>query len=440
MIRALPLFALLCCSCSLSHGLGGPGAARDASPPGSSDAARPAGDAGEAGMDRGGPDATTRRDGGGSRVECVDAPPETPVADRVVQVVAGVHTCVRTESGRVTCWGYDEHGQMGRGEAGPPSPPVVVEGLPPARSILGGTHFTCAIDLEGALRCWGSNRYGTLAMDAGLGEMGEAQPITAVALPGPVADACAGSRHVCARLEDRRVLCWGDDEWGQVGVPRRPIPITTPTVVAHDVDALDCGAWASCAQRGEELLCWGARYTFVDRIRHEVDAEVEPPTPQPVRLADGDGFAVGYARCRRTAAGALECWGSARGPLGRRRPEPPDPGWADPEPVRAVTDVVDLDVHNHGCVALASGEVRCWMGAVEGGMTFGQLGHGRLGALAEPRVSAIGVCHARHVSVGFNQTCSWTDDGVVACWGNNTHGGIRLGERDRVDLPLRVWP
>jgi alpha-tubulin suppressor-like RCC1 family protein len=53
-------------------------------------------------------------------------------------------------------------GQLGIGQAGSYSDPVKVIGLAAAVTVAAGQNHTCAIDLAGAVKCWGSNESGEL--------------------------------------------------------------------------------------------------------------------------------------------------------------------------------------------------------------------------------------------------------------------------------------
>lgn len=88
----------------------------------------------------------------------------------VVQISAGSsHACARTLAGEVLCWGHNSFGQLGFEnhnihDSEQPTP-TKVEGLPPARAVAAGFHFTCALAGEGEQLqawCWGDNGSGQL--------------------------------------------------------------------------------------------------------------------------------------------------------------------------------------------------------------------------------------------------------------------------------------
>lgn len=74
------------------------------------------------------------------------------------------------------------------------------------------------------MKCWGDNFYGQLGVgddeprgnDAAM--MGAALPAVDLG-PGRTATAVtAGGTSTCARIDDGRIRCWGDNEFGQLGV------------------------------------------------------------------------------------------------------------------------------------------------------------------------------------------------------------------------------
>ena len=75
------------------------------------------------------------------------------------------HTCARTTTGTLLCWGHNQFGQVGAGEVDTYAiDPLVVEPAGQwaelARSVA--SFHTCAIDLDGSMWCWGNNDCGQL--------------------------------------------------------------------------------------------------------------------------------------------------------------------------------------------------------------------------------------------------------------------------------------
>ncbi len=71
------------------------------------------------------------------------------------------HTCALTTAGGVTCWGSNLYGQLGDGQACGRSfcsKAVDVSGLTSGvASLSAGSDHTCALMIEGGVKCWGRN-------------------------------------------------------------------------------------------------------------------------------------------------------------------------------------------------------------------------------------------------------------------------------------------
>jgi len=126
------------------------------------------------------------------------------------------HACAVVTGGAVKCWGYN----LG-GATGTPSPPdevhtpALVAGVSGATAVAAGEYQSCAVVAAGTMTCWGSNDHGQ--MGTGGGALTPNQPPTAVSgLTGAVW-AGGGSFHSCALLGNGGVRCWGGNNYGQLG-------------------------------------------------------------------------------------------------------------------------------------------------------------------------------------------------------------------------------
>lgn len=131
--------------------------------------------------------------------------------------VSGDHACV-TGQGEVRCWGNNEHGQIGDGTLVAPAEPVRVELPDRATHVTTGWSHSCATTAPGAVFCWGNNDHGQLGTGS---RESTASPVRVEGFNAPVIRVAAGMGHTCAVQADRRVFCWGDNEFGQVGVASR---------------------------------------------------------------------------------------------------------------------------------------------------------------------------------------------------------------------------
>ena len=73
------------------------------------------------------------------------------------------HSCALVTDGEVRCWGSNGNGQLGDGTTTRSiNTSVVVTTITNARSIAAGDSHSCAVLLDGAAKCWGSNYFGHL--------------------------------------------------------------------------------------------------------------------------------------------------------------------------------------------------------------------------------------------------------------------------------------
>ena len=201
-------------------------------------------------------------------------PYRIPGLSGVVTIGAGGwHSCAVHADGTISCWGLNSKGQLGDGTRSDRHSPVNVRRIGDAVSVSPSDDFTCAVRRSGEISCWGSNTGGlspapvlgitdAVAVDTGhwsscalhrdgavscwganaAGELGigtkerRSQPTQlqdisdAVAITVSSRNGWRGS-NACAVTADRRVLCWGDNRYGQLGVGDTE-PRLAPTEIA----------------------------------------------------------------------------------------------------------------------------------------------------------------------------------------------------------------
>jgi alpha-tubulin suppressor-like RCC1 family protein len=245
-------------------------------------------------------------------VTYVDAqhPVTVPDLDQVSELSLGqAFSCALRFDHTVACWGVNDCGQAGDGSLSWTALPHTIPGLADVAAIRAGGSHVCAILADRTVACWGANHSGQL----GPGETAikRATPVAVPGLSGVVALA-AGSTHTCALLDDQHVACWGNDQWGQLGVDLPPdaFGISTPTRVPSldHVIAIAAGEEHSCALIADGTVsCWGEG----DSGQLGDGKGTTRTTPAPVsgltnvvQIALGDNHS-----CARLADGTVECWG-----------------------------------------------------------------------------------------------------------------------------------
>ena len=94
----------------------------------------------------------------------------TGLASGIAAITAGGdHSCARTTGGGIKCWGLNIWGELGDGTKVDRSTPIDVSGFTSgATAVLAGGEHTCALTPGGGVKCWGYNLEGQL----GNGELG----------------------------------------------------------------------------------------------------------------------------------------------------------------------------------------------------------------------------------------------------------------------------
>jgi alpha-tubulin suppressor-like RCC1 family protein len=165
-----------------------------------------------------------------ARVFCwgqgVNAATRVPELDGARDIAVGEdHACGVAASGAVLCWGNNVNLQSAAREDAETCGSVIGDCVPrptPVRGVSGavtlslGSRHSCALNQAGDVVCWGSNQYGQLGRGAANleGEPGRAK------LPSKMSAVAAGKAHTCAVTVDGAVFCWGLGSAGQLG--RRP--------------------------------------------------------------------------------------------------------------------------------------------------------------------------------------------------------------------------
>src|SRR5205823_6620661 len=124
----------------------------------------------------------------------------------------GDHTCAIDKSGGVSCWGWNNFGQLGDGTQTNHAVPLAT-GVTGAKSIAAGNDHTCAVTAT-QVACWGYNGDGQVG--TGGTSSHETTPVAVAGTAGALAVA-AGGTHSCAITPGKTVVCWGANGSGQIG-------------------------------------------------------------------------------------------------------------------------------------------------------------------------------------------------------------------------------
>lgn len=247
---------------------------------------------------------------------------------KAADIVAGAtHTCARLESGTVRCWGDNYLGALGLGypvvigDDDPAIPNVPLNGS--AEQLYAGQDHNCAVLSGGALRCWGYNGSGQLGLVMGdiwmLGDDEGPIAVDPVVIGGNVISMALEKDTTCAIMDGGKVRCWGlggtlGSENG-LGTGFMPPPDVDIGDEIDEAEEIKAGAQHVCARLLDGTVrCWGYAYsgklgngTGEGTVGDEL-GEMPPDAVKvggtPVMLAAGGGNT-----CVILAGERLKCWG-----------------------------------------------------------------------------------------------------------------------------------
>ena len=332
-----------------------------------------------------------------------------------VSIVGGYNFhCALLDNGTVKCWGYGVSGQLGQGdqltrgdgpgEMGDNLPTVNLGTGRTAVALDAGSRFVCALLDNGAVKCWGANYYGALGLGDtaprgdGPGEMGDNLPTVNLGTGRTAVALAVNWFSVCAILDNGSVKCWGAG--GYLGLGDNTTRGDGPGEMGDNLPTVDLGT---------------------GRTAIAISAGVD----QTCAILDN---------------GVLKCWGwNFHGELGLgdtedRGDEPGEMG--DHLPVirlGAGRKAVALSAGEyHSCALLDNATVKCWGWNASGGLglgdsTFRGDDPNEMGDHL-PAVSLGTGRSAVAVDSRGTQACAVLDNASLKCWGSNFYGQLGLGD------------
>jgi alpha-tubulin suppressor-like RCC1 family protein len=332
-----------------------------------------------------------------------------------------------------------------------------------SRQISAGYGDSCALLDDFSVKCWGINAYGELgqadsmARGEGPNQLGDALPPVQLGTAAPQA-VIAGEATTCAVLNDGSAKCWGSGLDGRLGQGSQDNLGDAPNEMGEALRAIDVGtgrkviqlavgdAHACALLDNGAVKCWGnnsnGELGLGDRENRGDDAGEMGDNLPSVDLGTGltvKSLIAGSAQtCALFQDGSLKCWGySAALGLGDDNNRGDEPGeMGDNLPF------VDLGTgHTARLVAIGDGEtcavlddssLKCW-----GENSYGGLGLGDVRARGQkpnemgdnlPTVD-LGIGRGvRSIAIGSQHACAVLDNATLKCWGRNDFGQLGLGD------------
>jgi len=280
----------------------------------------------------------------------MDRSVDTVVNDWEEVCASGEAGFARTAGGAVYSWGANtSSGYLGRDTGGAVDPtPGVVPGVTGATDIDCMPASACAVVAGGEILCWGlanNNRTG-----GGAADVSGIMPQNVVTNDGtgaqvPLTDVVQVELHPlggCARLSAAaggKIFCWGERAIGN-GTSAAGVATEVPTVAAST--SLSCTVDACCATAGQNVLCWGDNDAgqlgrgFLSTSENTADfVELESGTNLSGVLEVTGAF---RSFCARTTSQDVVCWGNGSYEIGiaPSGPSPDRPHAGEPTYVEGI--------------------------------------------------------------------------------------------------------
>lgn len=302
--------------------------------------------------------------------------------------------------------------------------------------VTAGFVHTCALDSSGAAVCWGNNDYGQLGATSNASACG-GRPCskTPLLVSGALrfTRLAAGWVANCGIATDHRTYCWGggaNDGKGYLGDGSLQRSLAPVQVVADSAfESVTMGDGHACALTATGVaFCWG------QNDRGQLGDGTTQDRPTPVAVSTNLRFtklsAGAYHVCGITTGGDAYCWGDNRwGELGTGDVSYNATGASRLVPT-AVTGGLKFSAvasgWEHSCAIATSGAAYCW-GRNDDAR---QLGDDTPVTHRGTPAAVTGSYHFVSLSAGALSTCGRTDANEVYCWGGNYYGALGNGETD----------
>ncbi len=306
------------------------------------------------------------------------------------------------------------------------------------RSIAAGSMHTCDIASGGFVWCWGQN--GKEGRIGGANMSDNSMSASPVLVPNTgwtalqFVQLSSYGTHTCGVTTRARAYCWGNNGWGQIGLPGSATQSNVPIEVSSSLSfrQVSTGADHSCGVTTDNrAYCWGhndwRQFAATGPGFSATPVAVAPETAF-ASISAGTGFSCGV-----TPAGTAYCWGaSGLGQLGDGAKISYGNTFSVTPVVVAAAGLKAIDASlSFTCALNASNQALCW------GSNGGRLGNANTTDSSMPVTVANGLTFSS-ISAGNGHSCGVTADGALWCWGTNGHGELGVSAPASAISPVRA--
>jgi len=291
-------------------------------------------------------------------------------------------------------------------------------------------------------------------------EPGEMQSLPSVALGTEATSIVSGRGHSCALLINGQVRCWGSNVSGRLGNEGTAAPAGgVGSSVFPNLDTLSLAASydSTCAMLdagggNKSISCWGQNavegssdfgvlgLNLAELAQGDEPSEMTPPllmqlppsVISPISLSSS-----GHHYCLLANEGnpspSTYCWGfNSSGQLGHGDTLP----WGGGQNMRFMTmlpptplgaELIEVTAgRSHNCALYSNGDIKCWGSNLSGELCIGAKGPANIGDEPDEMMNIVAIKtsnpKAIQISAGDQYTCALFENGLVKCWGKNHFG------------------
>lgn len=300
------------------------------------------------------------------------------------------------------------------------------------RLVVGDGH-TCVLLHVGSVRCWGDNTYGQLGVPT---IASSKVPVTVSSFGSDrfAVELAAGKNHTCALLNDASISCWGHNGYGSLGVVSAG-GYLPQNIAAEKFKTITAGGFNTCAiSTSQVIFCWGRNNLKQVGKPTQTSSVTSPQSlSHPSSVEGFVSISTGESQtCAIATVGSSWCWGSnSDGQLGNGElSTSSDPVATYLLPSMQKVTMIESG-GSHSCLLTTQANLICW-----GLNDVGQVGDTQSDTGTLPYY--LEDAKFMKVATGTRHTCGLKNESTIVCWGDNEMAQLGNNSTFSSSVPVAV--